>query len=180
LLFFLYALLGSSQTKGKYIVTSYSPVQSNMGLPYTVLDLLKQGDYVEVIGIDSLKNYHSGKWSHFYKIKKSNYSGWVLTSTLRSIDIENASLKEQEKARQIQGKARVDELRKKYNPSTAELIINHKLQLGMTKDMVIESWGQPKNINKSVYSWGVHEQWVYDSRYLYFEDGILTSWQEEN
>ena len=43
------------------------------------------------------------------------------------------------------------------------------------------------DINKTVGSWGVHEQWVYGSsmegggympsHYLYFEDGILTTYQ---
>lgn len=36
----------------------------------------------------------------------------------------------------------------------------------------------PQRINRSVGSYGVHEQWVYGDMYLYFEDGILTSWQD--
>ena len=39
------------------------------------------------------------------------------------------------------------------------------------------SWGDPKKINKSVGSWGVHEQWVYENQYLYFENGKLASFQ---
>ena len=42
---------------------------------------------------------------------------------------------------------------------------------------VILSWGKPRNINRSIGKWGVHEQWVYPNRYLYFENGILTSLQ---
>jgi hypothetical protein len=48
----------------------------------------------------------------------------------------------------------------------------------MTDEMVRLSWGSPRDINRSVGSWGVHEQWVYYSSYLYFENGILTSWQD--
>ncbi|GAH38631.1 unnamed protein product [marine sediment metagenome] len=52
----------------------------------------------------------------------------------------------------------------------------------MTKEQVEVSWGKPRDINKSVGSWGVHEQWIYrkfsHSTYLYFENGILTSWQD--
>ena len=48
----------------------------------------------------------------------------------------------------------------------------------MTPRMVIESIGSPNDINKSTGSWGVHEQWVYRNKYLYFENGKLTSWQE--
>jgi hypothetical protein len=40
------------------------------------------------------------------------------------------------------------------------------------------SWGRPERVNRSIYSFGVHEQWVYGGRnYLYFKDGVLTSIQ---
>ena len=58
----------------------------------------------------------------------------------------------------------------------------------MPKSAVIASWGDPVDINRSVGSWGVHEQWVYSFssgstigyklKYLYFEDEILTSFQD--
>jgi hypothetical protein len=48
----------------------------------------------------------------------------------------------------------------------------------MTSEMVIDSQGRPKDINKTVGSWGVHEQWVYENNtYLYLENDRLTSWQ---
>ena len=50
----------------------------------------------------------------------------------------------------------------------------------MTKEMVIESIGKPDDINRTVGSWGVHEQWVYDKRglYIYFKNGKVTSFQD--
>ena len=48
----------------------------------------------------------------------------------------------------------------------------------MTTEMVLESWGEPKDRNRSVGSWGVHAQWIYGDTYVYFENGILTSWQD--
>lgn len=58
-------------------------------------------------------------------------------------------------------------------------ILAEKVVIGMTKEDVEASWGKPKDINRTVGSWGVHEQWVYgSSNYLYFEDGKLTSWQD--
>lgn len=53
-----------------------------------------------------------------------------------------------------------------------------QIWLGMTEYDAKLSLGDPSNINKSTESWGVHEQWVYRNVYLYFEDGILTSWQD--
>jgi len=60
-----------------------------------------------------------------------------------------------------------------------ELIREKKVAIGMTQDQAVQSWGKPCDINRSVYSSGVHEQWVYcrgefDRQYIYFEDGILT------
>ena len=64
-------------------------------------------------------------------------------------------------------------------------IWNKQIRMGMTKEQVLLSWGKPcqygKCINKTVGFWGVHEQWVYNGYrgpYLYFENGVLTSWQD--
>lgn len=54
-------------------------------------------------------------------------------------------------------------------------------QIGMTESEVINNttWGRPKDINKTTTKYGVSEQWVYDNyKYLYFEDGVLTTIQE--
>ncbi len=51
--------------------------------------------------------------------------------------------------------------------------------IGMTKDEVLEgAWGEPekKNITETID--GVSEQWVYgNGKYIYFEDGIVTTIQ---
>lgn len=52
--------------------------------------------------------------------------------------------------------------------------------LGMSETQAVEAWGRPNDINRTTFSGGVHEQWVYGEyggNYLYFEDGILTSIQ---
>ena len=43
--------------------------------------------------------------------------------------------------------------------------------------MVRDAWGAPDHINTTTGNYGTHEQWVYDDRYLYFKNGILTSRQ---
>jgi hypothetical protein len=50
--------------------------------------------------------------------------------------------------------------------------------LGMTKQQVIMSWGKPERINRTVISSSTSEQWVYGRVYLYFDNGILTSFQD--
>ena len=54
-----------------------------------------------------------------------------------------------------------------------------KVRIGMTQDEAIISMGKPYDINRTVGSYGTHEQWCYNGGvYLYFEDGILSSWQD--
>jgi len=68
----------------------------------------------------------------------------------------------------------------KWPASIWRLIEARKIQLGMTPDMVRLSWGPPRRVNRSIYTFGVHEQWVYGDYgpYLYFEDGKLTAIQD--
>ncbi|MEJ6952087.1 hypothetical protein [Natronospora cellulosivora (SeqCode)] len=53
--------------------------------------------------------------------------------------------------------------------------------IGMTDEMARIVLGQPNDINRTVTAFRVREQWVYgdvsNRKYYYFENGILTSWQ---
>ncbi len=69
-------------------------------------------------------------------------------------------------------------LTEKYGAVDARRILNGQIWIGMTGAMAQESIGNPKDINRTVNSYGIKEQWVYESRNLYFEDGILTTWQD--
>jgi hypothetical protein len=56
-----------------------------------------------------------------------------------------------------------------------------RVRMGMTTEQAVAGWGRPQDINRTSYSFGVHEQWVYgeygERGFLYFEDGILTTIQ---
>ena len=67
---------------------------------------------------------------------------------------------------------------KKYGAETYAKLKEGRRWLGMTKEMAIIAFGYPISDNRSVGSWGVHNQWVYDNMNLYFEDGVLASWQD--
>lgn len=53
-------------------------------------------------------------------------------------------------------------------------------KVGMTSEEVKKStWGEPKKINKTTYSWGTSEQWCYSNyKYIYLDNGIVTAIQE--
>ncbi|MCK5215497.1 MAG: hypothetical protein KAR05_09100 [Candidatus Omnitrophica bacterium] len=69
---------------------------------------------------------------------------------------------------------------KSWSEDVKELILKANIAIGMTREQVLVSWGEPDDINRTGGGYGVHEQWVYDrsETYLYFENGILTSWQD--
>jgi hypothetical protein len=81
-------------------------------------------------------------------------------------------------SRNISIEKRKNELIKKYGATIGLKIFEERIWIGMTKEMLIESWGRPNDINRTVGSWGVHEQCIYTSVYVYIENGVVTSWQD--
>ena len=70
----------------------------------------------------------------------------------------------------------------KYSENIANKIIDREIWIGMTKQMAIDSWGNPGKINRTVTENLVREQWVYERNYktyyLYFRNGKLDAFQE--
>ncbi len=54
-------------------------------------------------------------------------------------------------------------------------IMYGEILIGMTQEQVTASWGRPQRVKRHVYSFGIYEQWIYNSWYLNFKNGILTS-----
>lgn len=67
---------------------------------------------------------------------------------------------------------------KKYGITTYDKLKKGYYWIGMTADMALIALGEPKDINRTVGSWGIHEQWVYGKKYFYFENGKMTSFQD--
>lgn len=88
------------------------------------------------------------------------------------------SAQEREQARQ---KAREDyvQAHPELDGPTKEAILKGHIIIGMSSNGARAAWGNPERINRSGNASGVSEQWVYgDNFYVYFEDGVLTSWQD--
>ena len=96
-------------------------------------------------------------------------------------ELEELKLQEAQKELVEQKKIKQEKYRQslisKYGKETGQKLFEGYYWIGMTKEMAKISLGEPNRINKSVGSWGVNEQWVYYSIYLYFKNGILSSYQ---
>jgi hypothetical protein len=81
---------------------------------------------------------------------------------------------------QLKQRAEKSEQAEKKKMIAAEAARRRKqgVSIGMTQEEVLQSsWGRPRRVNRTTYSFGTHEQWVYDGGYLYFENGVLTTIQ---
>ncbi len=123
-----------------------------------IIGYIQEGDFVKVY------DYFDGFWM----IEIDSIRGFVSEIFLVNNRLMNEIKKSHEK----------DEIIKKYGESIANRIFAKSIWAGMTTEMARLSIGRPERINRSTGSWGVNEQWVYRSRYLYFENDKLTSWQD--
>ncbi|HOW20878.1 MAG TPA: hypothetical protein PLH74_04885 [Tenuifilaceae bacterium] len=124
---------------------------------------------------------------NYWKVSYNKQVGFInevsLAQTQEMKDVVkafNENKKNQELNQLKENNARnLKQLEERFGKENYYRISNHMIWIGMTKEMARASIGGPSSINTTTGSWGVHEQWVYNNKYLYFENGILTSWQDE-
>jgi len=61
-------------------------------------------------------------------------------------------------------------------------ILRGLIRTGFTPEQVVLSWGRPDHVNTTRTLVGIHEQWVYGENpfpnaYIYFENGLVKSWE---
>ena len=148
-------------------------------------------NYVALVTIGdkvTLTDYESGYWI----VKKDNKVGYLsdlyfnVTPEIEAFKERLSQLDKERKEFELTEKARLEKLNEekqkqkiidKYGKEVGNKLINGYYWIGMTDDMAEISLGKPIKINKTVGSWGVHEQWIYYNKYLYFENGVLSSYQ---
>lgn len=68
----------------------------------------------------------------------------------------------------------------KYGNDIGTKLAEQKIWVGMTDEMVKDTWGVPDRNIRNIGNFGTHEQWVYDilHTHLIFVNGVLTTWRE--
>jgi hypothetical protein len=110
----------------------------------------------------------------------------IKADSVAKIEDERRRISEQQKRnRQIAEQKAREEQRKrdnitKYGVRYGALINEGRVAIGMTKEMCVQAWGKPRDINRTIREGLTEEQWVYGfiDRYLYFENGILVTIQD--
>jgi len=72
--------------------------------------------------------------------------------------------------------SRYDYLENKYGPSLAARLYDRKIWKGMNSQLVKDSWGSPKKINRLINGNVVKEEWIYNKTCLYFQNSTLSDW----
>ncbi len=119
-----------------------------------------------------------GYMSEIWLKKSQEIEKFVSAKNFEKQELKRLQTERESKAE----KAKWIELEKRYIKKYGEKDYSKMKQgyywIGMNKEMATISLGSPNKVNRTVGAWGVKEQWVYETIYLYFENGILTSYQD--
>lgn len=72
----------------------------------------------------------------------------------------------------------INSLIKKYGKKDGQNLALGRIWKGMTKQMMIDIWGEPDRQNTNKFSYGVFTQFYYGKITYFFRDGKLTEWEE--
>jgi len=138
----------------------------------SVIMVLQAGDTVGVTGSDSTYFHVIFQDSEGFVLKRH---ATLIQSVSTNTSQQQASVREEQTVHQPQV-SRFTYLENKYGTSMAATLIAGKIWKGMTPDMVQDSWGTPKKINRTISGNIVKEWWNYNNSWLFFEDDILEDW----
>ena len=136
------------------------------------------------IRIDSTDGYISYVFADLRGTQlKEYYSEYVLEKSRKDQAVQDSILKENFRQEEIQRhekyEIRLKELTSKYGSTIGKRIANKEIWIGMSEDLLLESWGFPEEINRTVTSNLVRKQFVYTrGKYVYVENGKVTAWQD--
>ncbi len=144
-------------------------------------------------GCEKLGEYYTGMATkHVVEVRGFGPCSECILSkgiTLYRVPIDSTILEDMQEARRAYVATKVE--MGKMLQRVKDAILRGDVLIGMTSSDVIASRGRPHDVNKTTGIFGVHEQWVmyalsesgkWDSKgkeygYIYFENGLVTSWQ---
>jgi hypothetical protein len=158
----MHTLQGKWKFSSKFYIFNNMQVQyysnNNYGMTSYVMDL----NFVKLNNIEYLVATNSNNTTYFKLIKNK--------SDGRVDKFQTGSFQD----------SKIEYSYEQYEKVDLSNIFIKDPEIGMTVNEVKNStWGLPEDINRTTNAFGVSEQWVYNNyKYIYFEDGIVTSIQE--
>jgi hypothetical protein len=169
-------------------IFTWTPLREAPDVASEIKHTVPKGALLEVVG--SNKEY--------LKVKYDSIEGYLIYSLVSSntqefstfvkkakkfeeerykIEAERKRIEEERRLTKINAERKAG-LTKKYGSFAATRILEGKIWIGMTEQMLLESWGKPEDINSTVTRYGTSKQFVYGlGRYVYVENGKVDAWQ---
>lgn len=124
----------------------------------------------------------------FIHCKYNGFEGYAMKSRVSQVDLEGVKeyfdyvekIKREARfnALKEESEKRLKYLIEKFGEQDGRRVFDKSIWIGMTESMLMESWGQPKDVNTTVTKYATSKQFVYgNGRYVYVVNGIVDSWQ---
>ena len=124
----------------------------------------------------------------FIHCKYNGFEGYAMKSRVSQVDLEGVKeyfdyvekIKREARfnALKEESEKRLKYLIEKFGEQEGRRVFDKSIWIGMTESMLMESWGQPKDVNTTVTKYSTSKQFVYgNGRYVYVVNGIVDSWQ---
>jgi hypothetical protein len=149
----------------------------------TVLMVIPAGSIAEVLDSDSM----------YYKILFEDYEGYIYKrhAVINDIPVVVEPAPEEVKIAPVaeeqepvisqqpvqeQEVSRFTYLESKYGSNMAAKLMAGKIWKGMSAEMIKDSWGSPRKINRVISGNLIKEEWIFKNTWLYIENDILADW----
>ncbi len=140
----------------------------------SVIMVIPQDSVVDVLGSDSTFIHVVFEGNEGYIYARHAEINKPVIIQLPAVQPEKYS--QESRPVQKQKISRYEYLENKYGPSMAGRLYEGKIWKGMSAQMVKDSWGSPKKINRVISGNIVKEEWFYDNTWLHFQNSTLAGW----
>jgi hypothetical protein len=141
----------------------------------SVIMVIPQDSVVSVLGSDStfLHVVYEGNEGYIYTrhavINKS-------AAAVKPAVQQEAAVTEGRPVQPRQKISRYAYLENKYGSALAAKLYSGQIWRGMHSQLVQDSWGSPRKINRLISGNIVKEEWIYKNTWLYFQNNTLAEW----
>lgn len=157
------------ETTDPFLVETTSSVRlfRDMGNSSSVILYIPSKETVEVF--EEIDNYYSASYE--------GEKGYIIKAKVKPLNFETNS--ESSELSSENKKDRLTYLQEKYDGKTADALFKHKIWIGMTTQMALDSWGYPKSMDRYMQVEKKIEDWNYSKYTLVFSDSKLIRWEKK-
>jgi len=142
----------------------------------TVLLIIPSGSTVEVLDADSTYLYVVYDKTEGYIFRRHAHIDASSPQPQQQPQRVEEEQQIQYQEVQPQQVSRFSSLENKYGSTMAARLMAGKIWKGMNAEMVKDSWGTAKKINRVISGNTIKEEWVFKYTWLYFENNMLVEW----